>query len=588
MDTSSRQPVPDPAAQAEADVAITPGQVLMRIGLQGKLVLSFMCLLITALAGSWWLFAAETRSMMGSLMGAKAVEISQTLAMASETAMEGRRVAELERMGRDLLKNRDVMTVAFYDSGGAVLSVASKDLDATGDAGFLPDLKNNIQHLMQVRHRSSPVLGDYAEVTAPVLAYPAGAAGPGPEAQGGSRLLGYVTVNISEADQKEYVRRINVILGVVGALVLLASLPVVSVLVHRIFMPIRQLVDATDRIATGDLEARVAIDRPDVIGTLARSFNEMVKKVRSQQEALAAANGQLAEANRDLEAKVLQRTYQLEAANQRLSREIAEKEDFLRAVSHDLNAPLRNISGMATMLLMKHRARFDEDVIHRLERIQKNVEIETDLIGELLELSRIKTRRQKMEMVDVGAMVHELGGMFENDLRSKGIDLVLDGPLPVVRCERLRMRQVFQNLVDNAIKYMGPGSDVDGSGVARREIHVGCTVRAGEAEFYVRDTGIGIEPEDVDKVFCVFRRGKSAEVQGVAGKGVGLASVKSIIETYGGTIWVTSKPRQGSRFVFTIGGQHVAGCAGGFVDGAGESDGSGRSIETEEGDVVAA
>src|SRR6185369_5713442 len=109
----------------------------------------------------------------------------------------------------------------------------------------------------------------------------------------------------------------------------------------------------------------------------------------------------------------------------RLSSEIAEKEDFLRAVSHDLNAPLRNISGMATMLLMKNRERFDEDIIHRLERIQKNVEVETDLIAELLELSRIKTRRLKMEEVAVEPLVLQVRDLFEDDLKSGGIEFVI-------------------------------------------------------------------------------------------------------------------------------------------------------------------
>src|ERR1043165_700407 len=116
-------------------------------------------------------------------------------------------------------------------------------------------------------------------------------------------------------------------------------------------------------------------------------------------------------------------------------------------------------SSMAAMLLLKYRERFDEDVIHRLERIRKNVQVETDLIAELLELSRIKTRRQKMEPVDVGAMVHELAGRFENDLRTKNIALVVDQLLPVLECERARIRQVFQNLIDNAIKYMGEGAN---------------------------------------------------------------------------------------------------------------------------------
>ena len=90
------------------------------------------------------------------------------------------------------------------------------------------------------------------------------------------------------------------------------------------------------------------------------------------------------------------------------------------------------------------------------------------------------------------------------------------------------------------------------AGKPTKEIHVGCSVRPNEAEFYVRDTGIGIEPEDIDKVFFVFRRGKNTQAQNIAGKGVGLASVKSIIETYNGKIWVTSKVGEGSAFRFTI------------------------------------
>jgi signal transduction histidine kinase len=201
------------------------------------------------------------------------------------------------------------------------------------------------------------------------------------------------------------------------------------------------------------------------------------------------------------------------------------------------------------MLLVKHRDSFEDDIINRLERIQKNVEVETDLIAELLELSRIKTRRLKLEPVDLDVLAREVAEVFDEDLRERGIVLAFDNPLPRLNCERARLRQVFQNLIDNAVKYMGHG--------AVKEIHVGCTVRADEAEFYVKDTGIGIEPEDLDKVFYVFRRGKAAAVQNVSGKGVGLASVKSIVETYNGSIWVESRPGAGSTFRFTVNGQFV-------------------------------
>ncbi|HEY1628221.1 MAG TPA: HAMP domain-containing sensor histidine kinase, partial [Tepidisphaeraceae bacterium] len=340
-----------------------------------------------------------------------------------------------------------------------------------------------------------------------------------------------------------------VVLGIACIMVLI-GLPVASLLVHRIFLPIRLLKSVTKQFTAGNLDARAEIHRPDDIGDLARSFDEMAISLKQHQQALAQANEQLAEANRDLELKVEQRTAQLETANQRLSDEILEKESFLRAVSHDLNAPLRNIGGMASMLLTKHRDQMDEEMIHRLNRIKSNVDLESGLIAELLELSRIKTRRQKMEPVHVAVMVNELRELFEPDLRGKSIKLIVDTSLPVLHAERARLRQIFQNLLDNAIKYMGDGTT--------REIHVGCELHRTEAEFYVRDTGVGIEPTDTEKIFFVFRRGKNQATQTIAGKGVGLATVKSIVETYNGKIWVSGGVGAGSTFRFTINGKYLS------------------------------
>jgi len=153
----------------------------------------------------------------------------------------------------------------------------------------------------------------------------------------------------------------------------------------------------------------------------------------------------------------------------------------------------------------------------------------------------------------VDALVRELVGMFESDLKGRGILLTVDGRLPVIEGERFRLRQMVQNLIDNAIKYMGQG--------AIREIHVGATVGPRGAEFYVRDTGLGIDPDDIDKVFHVFRRGRNAHAQQVSGKGVGLANVKSIVETFHGRIWVESTPGVGSTFRFTIHGRFVPAAA---------------------------
>src|SRR5687768_8251907 len=528
-----------------------------RFGLQGKLVICFLLLLSAALGGSSAMYLRQSRRQLSDMIGEQARQISAALALASKSANGMKPAAELRRMGQDLLKSRNILFVGFLDATGTPIDLAARE--AEFPVADFAEVRKGTHALMQVHQEHSETFGDYSCVVAPILGVQdvPSASEPGFEhtyeqsdaPPPSTKLLGYVAVGVSQAREQAELLRINLIVVGIGFVVVLLLIPIAYLLVYRVFHPIRQLVDATKRIAEGDLEASVAIDRPDVIGVLARSFNEMVNRVRRQQEDLEAANEKLAEANRDLEQKVQQRTGQLEAANKRLSSEIAEKEDFLRAVSHDLNAPLRNISGMATVLLMKHRDAFDEDVINRLERIQKNVQVETDLIAELLELSRIKTRRHKMEPVEVGSMVHELAEVLGDDLRSRKIALLFDTPMPVLNCERARLQQVFQNLIDNAIKYMGEGS--------KREIHIGCQVRQSEVEFYVSDTGIGIDPEDVDKVFYIFRRGKNA-AQNISGKGVGLATVKSIIETYSGTIWVESKLGKGSTFRFTVNGQHVA------------------------------
>ncbi len=537
------------------------------MGLQGKLVLCFMSILTAALGGSSYLFMSESKARLADIMGEQARQIGYALSLASRSALADGDSAELHRMGQDLLTSRNVLFVAFLDEEDRPLTFASRESKFDWD-GF-KQIKNNTESLMRVQRTTSPLFGEHVEIVVPVLSMAsseseASANGitqfpPARGVEGGSRLLGYVAVGLSQAREQQQLMQVNYSIIGIGCLLLVIALPLAYTMVRRIFYPIRQLVDATIKIAEGDYETQVAIHRPDLIGVLARTFNQMVGRICLQQRQLEQSNQQLAQANQDLEGKVRDRTALLETANRRLSSEIAEKEDFLRAISHDLNAPLRNITGMATMLLHKHRESMNPDMIHRLERIQKNVEVESDLIGELLELSRLKTRRQTMEMVEVEAMVRELGEILDNDLKTGAIELIIDTPLPVLLCERARLRQVFQNLIDNAIKYMGEGmASADGP---IREIHVGCALRAGEAEFYVRDTGIGIHPDDIAKVFVVFRRGKNGPTCGAAGKGVGLASVKSIVEMYSGAIWVESELGKGSTFRFTVNGKHVPACA---------------------------
>jgi two-component system sensor histidine kinase/response regulator len=300
-----------------------------------------------------------------------------------------------------------------------------------------------------------------------------------------------------------------------------------------VVLPIRRLVTATGRLADGDFSVRTDIAGNDELAELAGSFDAMAEKLHASQQALRRAN-------ESLEVKVAQRTAELKRANRRLRGEMTEKEEFLRAVSHDLNAPLRNIAGMATMILMKWRDDLPEEVLARLQRIQANIQIETDLLGELLEISRIRSRPQKREWVELGALLAEVRGAFEYELKQRSIALDIDCGMPALHVERNRIRELFQNLIDNAIKYMSPRPD--------GRIRVGYQLADGMHRFWVADNGPGVAPEERERIFTVFRRAANAAQTGVPGKGVGLAVVRTIVGNYDGRVWVESNSPEGAVF----------------------------------------
>jgi signal transduction histidine kinase len=503
-------------------------------GLQDKLLVSNMVLLVATLACCGLAFVMFSTQQARELRRHEAqhLVIAASVAVAAPLA-EGDHEA-LASAARQLLGKLDARSLMFYDAHGVPLTAWKRGPDGPVeiDVAQMPTL-------------GSPSAGE-------VVAAPDGSgimlmapvAGPGSWSD--ALPVGYVSLTASDAPQAAHVESAVRLVTGGGLSVVALVLPVIFLLVHRAFAPIRRLAIAARNVASGRFET-VDIVRGDALGVLAEVFNDMVVRLGEQKGRADEAHARLLEANLHLEHKIAERTSAIEAASQRLASEIAEKEDFLRAISHDLNAPLRNIDGMVSMVLRKHADGLPEEVINRLERVKKNVEHETSLISELLELSRIKTRREQPEPVNLEEMMWELRGIFENDLREHEIDLVIETRLPTLTAERARIRQVFQNLIDNAIKYMGEGSD--------RRISIGAKQGLSETEFWVRDSGQGIAPEDIEKIFYIFRRGRNQ--QGVVGKGVGLASVKSILENYNGRIWVESELGQGSRFRFTINARFV-------------------------------
>ena len=232
---------------------------------------------------------------------------------------------------------------------------------------------------------------------------------------------------------------------------------------------------------------------------------------------------------------------QREALIRELEAKNTELERFTYTASHDLRSPLVTILGFLGVLHKDVEGGDHRQFASDVGRIRAAAEHMRRLLDELLELSRIGRVVQPPERVPLTELAEEVAEMMRRTLAERGVEMVIAPDMPVVRADRTRLLQVFQNLLDNAVRFLGDQ--------AEPRVEVGCRQQGQETVCYVRDNGIGIEPQHHEAVFELFRRLRPA----VEGTGVGLSLVRRIIESHGGRIWVESEGAgTGSTFCFVI------------------------------------
>jgi PAS domain S-box-containing protein len=236
-----------------------------------------------------------------------------------------------------------------------------------------------------------------------------------------------------------------------------------------------------------------------------------------------------------------------EEERERLLAEIAAKnqelESFVYTISHDLRAPLVSMDGFYSLLKRESQDQLGEQGQHYLERIRANVAHMNTLVTELLELSRIGRVVGPEEEIEVGVLLREIEKGLVLKLEQEGVEFIVQQPLPAVRGDRGRIRQVFANLIENAVKFRSLERGLC--------IEVGCEEERGFYRFHVRDNGIGILPQYQEQIFEPFRQ-LDRRIEGV---GMGLALVKRIVAYHRGRFWVESELGKGSTFYFTIPGR---------------------------------
>jgi PAS domain S-box-containing protein len=219
----------------------------------------------------------------------------------------------------------------------------------------------------------------------------------------------------------------------------------------------------------------------------------------------------------------------------------AELERFTYTVSHDLRNPLVTIKGFVGMLEKDLHESREDKVASDLRRIENAADKMQSLLADLLELSRVGRITNPPEEVNLAEVIKEAIETLDARLRSKNVIVHCSLDLPTVYGDRIRLREVFENLLDNAAKYMGNQPNP--------MIGIDSRVDDGETVFFVKDNGIGIEPQYQKKIFGLFDKLNPTS----EGTGIGLALIKRIIEVHGGRIWVESEGLgTGSTFCFTI------------------------------------
>jgi signal transduction histidine kinase len=225
-----------------------------------------------------------------------------------------------------------------------------------------------------------------------------------------------------------------------------------------------------------------------------------------------------------------------------LEKQNAELERFTYTVSHDLRSPLVTIRGFLGYLRQDANSndltRFDKD----MGRIANAVDRMQALLNDLLELSRVGRIINPPENVAIRTIVNETVNLLNAQLDARKVRLKIQTDLPIVRGDYTRLIEIMQNLISNAIKFMGNQRD------PQIEIGSAGLDKDGKAILFVRDNGIGIEPKYHERIFGLFNRLDPT----VEGTGVGLTLVKRIIEVHGGRIWVESELGAGTTFYFTL------------------------------------
>ena len=245
-----------------------------------------------------------------------------------------------------------------------------------------------------------------------------------------------------------------------------------------------------------------------------------------------------------LNSRLVNRKRELKSVNNILAATIKSQRNFIKVISHDLKAPLRNVSGLVDSIQRKYSENLNSDITHRLERIKKNVDNERQMISDILRNITNQKKILTYEKVDVQNLIDSILDDLGFEIQDKNIDIKIEDKLPSVYSNQVILRHVFQNLLDNACNYF--------SKTGKNHINISCKINNSEYIFSVMDTGPGISKEMQKTLFHTSEFNQPINILDNPNSGLGLQLVSTFIEIINGKIWLNSEIGKGSTFYISL------------------------------------
>jgi len=540
----SDPPVPAPPPHARRDV---PNGVRWYKSIEFKIILSVAITTLAVNGFFTFLYLDVQARHLDETILKNATQLSETIRKSIQYDMLVNRKENAYRIMETIAEQEGIEKVRIYGSEGAILFSTDKDergtmVDKKVEACYACHAKDTPIERLATPSRNrifpsgkgyrilgmiNPMYNDRECSSAECHAHPAS-----------QKVLGVIdiTMSLAAADEEMHSARQQTIAFNLMSILSISVIAVISLLVF-VGKPVRQLVLGTNRVARGDLHHVIPIDSDDEMGHLARSFNKMT-------ESLQRANEEIHEWIRTLEQKVEERTKELKDAQFQLlhTEKLAAVGKIAATVAHEINNPL---TGVFTYIkLMERRIEEGKNGAHDMEKFReylstmsREVQRTSAIVHNLLDFTRPKEPSRKM--VNLNSLVEESLNIVKNKLTISNITLEKKmDPLPDIQADSAQMKQVFINLIINACEAMEGGGTLT---ITSR--HDG--TRNAETITFA-DTGAGISPEDLPRVFDPFYSTKDK------GTGLGLSVVYGIVTRHNGRIEVRSRPKGGAEMIVTL------------------------------------